>query len=430
MMRFLLVLFWCAQAFAADKHVRSGASGTGSGDDWTNAYTELPASLSRDNIYHIGVGSYSGYVFDDAEDGAKVIIIRKATIASHGAATGWNDAYAAQADFNGTFRFDRDYYTVDGAFRNEEAWNDVSAYGIKCNGVLAKTSISTVGHHITVSKVSLIRAYSLSYVAGDSRVDLAGFSETITNWTISGCMMANSLHTIVQLAGVSDFLIEYNYLGASWGKEAIRGQIVANNVIIRHNVFVNSTQIDPEDETSGITGEIAFFGNEPSYSGNEVYGNTFSNEFSGGRNTVVGIGGMDFSAVAINCKVFNNSFVGITDSSVFPPILLSGGTGNEAKNNLFFNSASTGVTANSTANNVVATVDPFVDSEAFDFRIEAGGQAQDVGSDLGAGYNTDRFGTTRGGDGLWDVGAYEFDDGAPEPGGSNITTETLNISPL
>jgi hypothetical protein len=411
----------------ANKHVRSGASGTGSGDDWTNAYTALPAALSRDDIYYIGVGSYSGYVFDDAEDGTNVIIIRKATIASHGSATGWNDAYAAQADFNGTFRFERSYYTVDGVFRDENSWNTVSAYGIKCDGALASTSISTVGHHITINRVSLLRAYSLTYVAGDERLYLGGFTETITNWSVSGCMMGNSIHTIVQLAGASDMVIEDCYLGASWGKEAIRGQIEANNIIIRNNTFFNSTQIDPEDPTSGITGEIAFFGDEPSYDGNQVYGNTFYNEFSGGRNTCVAMGGMGFSAVANNCKVYNNTFAGVADSSVFSMVLLSGGSGNEAKNNLFYDCASTGVTANSTATNVVASLDPFADFPGFDFNITDTGEAYEVGTDLGAGgWTPDRNGTARGVDGTWSVGAFEFDGGGPPP--ENITLNVTNLT--
>lgn len=410
----------------ANKHVRAGASGTGSGDDWTNAYTALPASLSRDNLYYVAAGSLNaGYVFDDAEDGTKVIEIRSATILDHGSSTGWNDAFVGQSDFNGSLRFETDYYKINGVYRDEENPNAVASYNIKCDSALASTSIGPVGHHITLNIVSLLRVYSLSYNPGDERLYLGGFTETITNWTVTKCFLANSIHTIVQLAGATDIVIEDCYLGASWGKEAIRGQVEANNIIIRNNTFFNSTQIDPEDPTSGITGEIAFFGDEPSYDNNEIYGNTFFNEFSGGRNTCVAIGGMGFAAVANNCKVYNNTFAGVADSSVFSMILLSGGSGNEAKNNLFYDCASTTVSANSTATNVVASADPFVNSATHDYNITDTGEAYEVGTDLGAGgWTPDRNGTARGVDGTWSVGAFEF-DGNPPP--SDVTVNTTNL---
>ena len=51
------------------------------------------------------------------------------------------------------------------------------------------------------------------------------------------------------------------------------------------------------------------------------------------------------------------------------------------------------------------TVDPFIDSTAYDFHLNA---ATDAGLSLTAPYNTDMSGSTRGGDGNWDRGAYEY----------------------
>lgn len=413
----------------ANKHVRSAATGTGSGDDWTNAYTALPAALSRDNIYYIGVGSYAGYIFDDAEDGTKVIQIKKATIADHGSATGWDDAYAAQADFNGTFRFDRDYYTIAGAYRNEDDWKSVSAYGIKCSGIRASTSDSTVGHHIIVQDVSLLRSYSLTYSAGlPERVYCGGFTETITNWTISRCMMANSVGTIVQWAGVSDMVLEDCYLGASWGKEAIRGQGSCSNVTIRNNTFVDSTQLDPDDPTSGITAEIGLWDYSVAQSGVRIYGNTFTNQFSGGRNSCVVVGGNGTSWVGSGSNgtlCYNNTFAGIADSSVFTMILLNGDS-TEAKNNLFYDCATSNVSADVVATNVVAALDPFVDFAALDLNITDSGEAYEAGTNLGAGgWTPDRNGTARGVDGTWSVGAMEFNGSS-----STINAATFNFTTL
>jgi hypothetical protein len=44
-------------ASAANHYVRAGASGNGSGADWTNAYTDLPGSLTRGDTYYVAAGT-------------------------------------------------------------------------------------------------------------------------------------------------------------------------------------------------------------------------------------------------------------------------------------------------------------------------------------------------------------------------------------
>jgi hypothetical protein len=132
----IFMLFICsANAIAANVYIYSGATGNGSGADWTNAYTQLPPVLDRGasgTTYYIAAGQYEGYEFTATNapvDGTKVISIKKATVADHGTNTGWNDAYAAQAVFkysnNGgvsygaklsTFRIRTSYITIDGAY--------------------------------------------------------------------------------------------------------------------------------------------------------------------------------------------------------------------------------------------------------------------------------------------------------------------------
>src|SRR5687768_17254029 len=60
-----LCLFAASAALAADRYVRQGATGSGNGSDWTNAYTSLPASLVRGDTYYVADGTYAGYTFDD-----------------------------------------------------------------------------------------------------------------------------------------------------------------------------------------------------------------------------------------------------------------------------------------------------------------------------------------------------------------------------
>jgi len=56
------------------------------------------------------------------------------------------------------------------------------------------------------------------------------------------------------------------------------------------------------------------------------------------------------------------------------------------------------------------TDDPFVDAAAWDLRLAG---PTDPGHTLSSPYDVDLLGTKRGGDGTWDLGAYEYDTAAP-----------------
>lgn len=124
-------------------YVRAGAGGTASGADWTNAYTTLPATLTRGATYYVATGSYDRYTADDADSGTDVITIQAPTIAAHGTATGWSNAYQGQATFACTatcstiIQFSTDYWVVNGVYRSAATgipavdWILESGYGFK-----------------------------------------------------------------------------------------------------------------------------------------------------------------------------------------------------------------------------------------------------------------------------------------------------------
>ncbi len=122
-------------ASAADHYVRQGATGSGAGSDWTNAYTILPSTLTRGDTYYLADGSYGSYTFDDPNSGSVGIAIVKATASSHGTNTGWVDSYGdGQATFT-HWNVYTDYYTFNGVQRNSD-WQlgSVSQYGIRVAG--------------------------------------------------------------------------------------------------------------------------------------------------------------------------------------------------------------------------------------------------------------------------------------------------------
>jgi hypothetical protein len=112
---------------AGNCYVRAAASGAGTGADWTNAYTGFgtgtgqvnPNSLTRGVTYYIAGGSYntsSTTTFNTPDSGTTTVTIQAPTIASHGTATGWSNAYQAQALF-GPIDVETDYWIVNGVYR-------------------------------------------------------------------------------------------------------------------------------------------------------------------------------------------------------------------------------------------------------------------------------------------------------------------------
>ena len=120
----LLLLVTPSLAHAANHYVRAAASGTASGNDWTNAYTDLPAALTRGDTYYVAAGTYGIHTFGDTASGTTVITIKSPTVTDHGTGTGWSDSFVGQATFVGPaspvavgfaiFYFTTGYYTIDG----------------------------------------------------------------------------------------------------------------------------------------------------------------------------------------------------------------------------------------------------------------------------------------------------------------------------
>jgi len=166
---------------AGNCYVRSGATGSGNGADWANAYTALPNSLTRGVTYYVGAGTYPGHLFADPDSGTTYITVQAPTTAVHGTSTGWSDSYAAQAVFNtednsqigDIFTFQSDYYLINGSYRSTGTgvsrvdWSNEAGYGFKldnssksaCNGDIDlgdnTNTVPMPVHHITVQYVDV-----------------------------------------------------------------------------------------------------------------------------------------------------------------------------------------------------------------------------------------------------------------------------------
>ena len=452
---FLTMLFLgSVSAEAANRYVRAGASGSANGNDWTNAYTTLPATLIRGDIYYVADGSYGDLTLRTTASGTTLITIKKATVADHGTETGWVSTYGdGQATF-GSVSYGSDYWLFDGQTRNESNWNDGSAYGFKLTGQVSfrRTTGTGGGSHITMQyfDVGGSEGAKCHYNTNTCDVGLGGDLIYIEDWddnnpnrdlTFSHFRAHNAvLH--FQITGADGLVIEYGWLSDNWNKESIRGgnSHVTKNSHIRYNKFVNSCKGHPNlSGAYGVcTGIIAIWAGPSAgaVDSNRIYGNLFidfnryPDDQSGcgegacwttgvnHTNSCVKIGDTDVghTPVTNNSAVYNNTFVGMGGYSC--SLDIQGGTGNTAYNNVWYHTpvgTTTGCGGTCTNNTEITSGSQFVNAQTeypgtgFDYHLAS---ATTAGTTLPSPYNKDMDGKTRGGSGTWSLGVYEFGSSA------------------
>jgi hypothetical protein len=407
-------------AGAADpnfRYVTQTARGTGSGVDWSNSMA-FPSSFTRGLTYYVADGSYGSRTLSTATSGTQTITIKKATTADHGTNVGWiNGDGDGQAIFGG-ITLGSDYWVIDGTTRNEADWDQGTAYGFRIGGIIASTALTpgVCASNCTFRYLDVGGPESSSYTGSEDEYcfKIAGFDELATNWTISRCYAHNIAHAAqFHMNGWDGGTIEYCWISNGWGKEAIRGQIAFKNITVRHNVFWNASRNSGEPG-EGSTAEIAAWdGGANAFDNNKIYGNVFfrntSDQNSGGTIVVGGNGSSWAGSPANNTLVYNNTIAGVEGGGVGGLILVNGGTGNVVRNNLWYDAVGGSASANTTSNNVTAASDPFVGYSTGNLHLtSAGAAALAAGTALASPYNTDMDGVTRGADGKWDVGAFEY----------------------
>lgn len=434
-MRKWILLVWFLllplSTHAANHYVLASATGSASGADWTNAYTALPASLIRGDTYYIGNGSYSSYLFDDApQTGGSTISIIKATAANSGAVAGWNAAYAAQASFT-SWDFDTSNYTVDGQYRNDADWFDRTGYGFLVGtggsqvNQIDLLNCSAVFHNIVI-KYTAVRGYD-DFAGLSNSVDIGAYA---IHSNSTGCTDAqyNGLqfsYDLVQgsvnqwlLRNSTGAIIEYSAGENTIGNAANHGDTInayysVQNMIVRYNKFRHL--YTTACSGCGSTGWIPYCCGS---GGLEVYGNWVS-DFRGGDGAI-GYSTCSPSDCPSNTKIYNNTWDSCNDGSGGDGgIQLGNGTNNVAYNNIWVNC--TGISLNGVTHDYNAygggsaqgethgtinfSTSNFVNYAALDFRLA---NATTAGTSLASPYNVDLLGTTRGADGTWDRGAYEY----------------------
>lgn len=330
-------------AEAANHYVRAGASGSANGNDWTNAYTTLPATLTRGDTYYIADGVYGGYTFDDPVSGTTVITIKKATISNHGTDTGWSNTFGdGQAVFGSKWSIQTSNWVFDGAVRDESNWFNASAYGFSVGNNTEESQILIQNYGKAPDNVTIQYVYLPGWAAALPSItraiyavrvdDLDGRSES--TGLIFRRMYVSGSNNVWFLRTTRGALLEYSASDGVKSNGANHGEIVnayfsTFNATIRYNIFRNA-YLD-----SGGTALIAIAVNRSQAEKPQldIYGNVF-------YNYLVGDGAIGFTGNSVNggnctnCRVYNNTFA---NSRTNMAIQFPDGSGNSMSNNIFMN---------------------------------------------------------------------------------------------
>lgn len=414
-------------------YVKAGANGSQNGSDWNNAYSSLPSTLVRGATYYISGGTYSGYSFNTANNGTSLITIRKATIADHGNNTGWVDILGTSQALFGSMTFVTDYYVIDGVTGGGPGqWQNNLGIKIKSGGF----NISFTGNR---TKIQLLHMDVENNGRADARQNEHSFYAT---GGVSDIRVAYSYWHDVSICffftrGANRITVEYSKFARNGQAEWIDGlhrtawsATTDNNMIIRNCIFedICNTAVFSIVNGSGNADGWKIYGNVIVWTGN--YQDAYCSALIDVRNdNALGVSPAIINMVASNWEVYNNNIINwIGGSSAGSRI--GAGSNNKIYNNIWYKNIANEISMwNSSANynwyygnirtegcnppcskdikvganDIIGTSDPFVDWKNGNFQLK-----KSIGTGIPTPFTTDAFGKTRGADGNWDIGAYEF----------------------
>ena len=470
---FLLLFFsFSTTANAADRYVRPGGAGSKNGTDWNNAWDTSSADLTQlspgDTLWLAGGNYSSGIALTGNGSAAGNIYIRRVTAADAGprSKAGWNTNFDSQviinlpADssaFNGGYpHTGGSYLVIDGRVDSGILVNQPtpspSTRGSLLN--IYNGSVALPRHDLTMQYVEFNGPGVADYCADDYAIFVvdwhAGSTAFNDHVTISHCNVHGSLGA-GYYAAVHNLTIEnsrFSNFGASETGPCPESK-KAHSQVFWLNVVPNFTF--RYNQVSNW--QLYIFSLQQTYSDIYIYGNVFGPPrtsaqnpisysttvfwacFQPGENSTTPLGPLHF---------YNNTVVDIAvnDSSGRSKPWVSG---SEAKNNIYWNSAwgsysgfsdgynwSTSPPGDidyefiNSGSNVTCTgsscikngANPFVNYAGQDYHITGttgSTYPRNRGKALAAGFNLDKDGNTRGADGSWDIGAFEFSAGGAGP---------------
>jgi len=375
-------------------YVFAGATGNNDGSDWTNAWTELPATLIRGDIYYVGAGTYSSYTFDDAVSGTdsiKILFADSASTPAIASINGWTTAIDdSNAVWTAPTTFTSNYWVMDGQVGGGPG-NWTSGHGFRTKGTSGGQRLiffDNGASNITISHFNLEHR-GLDTETGDDGIYQA--DSTVQNITIDHCYLHDFGRVPLLTRFTDNWLFEYNYVARNSSSPAQHAEAWSDqgsdDMIVRYNMWA---------DIEG-TAFLAFLGQDVTAERWEIYGNVFFYTTDNSTNREGIASGTIItreSCFSNNIKVYNNTFINIPAQSAGIYLF---GTGNEIYNNIWYNSnmiltlqgqgtfdynwyygntdyrdsSNTDASlAGDETNGVVGTGDPFVDWQNGNFRLK------------------------------------------------------------
>lgn len=403
-------------SFSADWYVRKGAAGSNNGSDWTNAWNEMDqigwASVSAGDTIWLAGGTYTTAIKPGKSGTAdsRIYVKRvRTTDSTPAAAAGWNASYDAQVVLDVDFALSWDsgtaqlgsYVTIDG--RVDAGIKTLYHY---TNWASSALYMNTANTGVTIQYVDMASQGGTDPVEFVDDLKVAQLRTNAASLTISRCRLHGGVDQVMIL-GPTDLTIEYSklYDNKATNSETHHPGMVASRTcygttVFRYNELYNFMAEGLMLGASGGDVGCAW----------QIYGNLIHSDGATARF-------IELQYVESIVHAYNNTLVDLS----FGYRAINGatwGSGSAVQNNILYNitapfsDGTTGVHDYNASdddlgetNDQLLSSDPFTNAAASDYTLSG---ATTAGATLSAPYNADMLGNTRGADGTWDRGAYEF----------------------
>lgn len=433
-LKFTALISLCILSYgaeAANWYVRPNSStyGTGNGSSWTNAWSGFSAiswgSVSCGDTIWVAGGKYTQNLSPakNCTSGSPLTIARARSDASAStSAAGWSSSFDSTVEqYLSSITFGSyNYITVSG--RSSAKPSDFGSYGWLINfpGVTQGKGIEwpngSTGSYITVEYMEIRGPDILGFTNDGRGVDDTPFS-TATNHTFSHVKISG-WESGLYVAGTNNHVSEYMDISHIQSDGVMHPNIYyllgTNNGIIRNSRIYHNC-------ASGVG--IGFSDGGP-WDNWKIYGNTFydnTSAFCSGIGYVLGIQDSPITGL----KVFNNTFSN-NDAIINPGPGCSSGC--EVRNNIFHGKGGT-LSLGTATNNISTSSDIFANLSKQDYHLTSTSPAINAATNIGSPYNIDMDNITRGADGSWDIGAYEYTGGGSTPSVLLAPPSNLKVMP-
>jgi len=438
----LILSLFITQAWGATLCVGPSSSGSANGTDWNNKLA-WSATLVRGNTYYLEDGTYAAKTHSVSISGATTIEIKKATVADHGTSTGWVDTMGdGQAIFSDTQLITTGNYIFNG---QAGSGLTLASYGFNfAQGSGSNQRNIEIGSG-TQNISNLVFAYfSGLAVSGDFQKEFVYMSgqASCVNFTFTN-ILSDGFQNHVFMSGLQGGWVENCWLTNSFSSAGHHG----DGINLREGALGacrNITFKNNRADSNG-TGMIVInddgVGDDFSANGVLITGNVIGPSWTGGNGVIC----TTTRAAGANITVVNNTFwfctnlwISAAQSGSSTAVknactnwfatnnilyTMSGALGNNATalitNDYNYYVSCTSVPTE--ANGVSTSSDPFVSVAGRNFNL---GVAV-PGLALGSTFSPDQNGVTRGADGTWDRGAYEFTNSTA----ATVTFRVQNFRP-